>query len=92
MRQLINQTSRVVRTCFPHLLILSGTGWRLGAAAAAGFALLVSSAPSSHRNISKGTPSCPVTAARLAEVARLREAVVVEVTELGVGGLAPWTL
>ena len=48
--------------------------------------LLLSSAPSTDRDVPEGSTSCPVTPTCLAEVPRLRGAVVIEVAELGVGG------
>lgn len=40
-------------------------------------------------DVAEGAAVGPVAAARLAEVARLREVIVIVVTELGVGGVAP---
>lgn len=59
--------------------------WRFGSAA---FGPFVPPAASAHRNVPQSSSSRPVTPARLAKVPRLRQAVVVEVAELCVGGFA----
>jgi len=51
-------------------------------------ALGVAPAPAADGHVAERAAAGPVAAARLAEVARLRERVVVEVAELGVGGVA----
>jgi hypothetical protein len=53
---------------------------------------LVLAASSSDGDVAERAALGPVAAARLAEVARLREAVIVVVAELGVRGLAPRAL
>lgn len=57
-----------------------------------GARFLVLSTPSSNRDVPKGTPLGPVPPTSLTEVPRLREAVVVVVAELGVGGVTPRAL
>jgi len=57
-----------------------------------GAGALVLAASTANRDVAEGATFGPVAAARLAEVARLREAVVVVVAELGVRGLAPRAL
>lgn len=49
-------------------------------------------AATANWDVTEGATVGPVAAAGLAEMARLREVVVVVVAELGVGGLAAWAL
>ena len=63
---------------------------RLGAAAS--FAPLVPPAAAADGDAPQGAASGPVPPAGLAEVAGLREAVVVEVAKFCVGGFTSWTL
>jgi hypothetical protein len=56
------------------------------------FSFLVSTASTTHRNTSKGTPSSPVSPTGFAKVAGLREVIVIEVAKLGVGRFTPWAL
>jgi len=56
------------------------------------FVLLVPTASSTNRNVPESSTSCPITPTSLAKVPRLREAVVVEVAKLGVGGFTPRAL
>jgi|UniRef100_A0A804N5F7 hypothetical protein len=68
-------------------------GGRRGARAATAGGLLagalgVAPAPAADGHVAERAAAGPVAAARLAEVARLRERVVVKVAELGVGGVA----
>lgn len=44
--------------------------------------------PTADRNVTESSALSPVTAARLAEVARLREVIIVVVAEFGAGGVA----
>jgi len=67
--------------------------WRgPGAAAGASSAPLVPPAAAANRDVPQGSATCPVPSASLAEVAGLREAVVVEVAKLCVGGFTSRTL
>ena len=52
--------------------------------------LRVLAGPTSNGDVTEGPTLGPITTASLVEVTRLREVVVVVVTELGVGGVAPW--
>lgn len=65
---------------------------RPGVVAGASSAPLVPPAAAANRDVPQGPATCPVPSAGLAEVAGLREAVVVEVTKLCVGGFTSWTL
>ena len=58
---------------------------------ATAFSMPVSPVATTDWNVAEGTATCPVSPTAFAEVAWLSEAVVVEVTELGVGGFASWT-
>ena len=60
--------------------------------AAASFGPLVPPAAAAHRHVPEGAVFGPVSPAGLAEVAGLREAVVVVIAKLGVGGFTSWTL
>lgn len=64
----------------------SGGWWHY--AGASGGAALVLAAATADGDIAEGPAFGPVTAAGLAEVARLSEVVVVVVTKFGVGGIA----
>ena len=55
------------------------------------FASFVSSTATSDGDAPQCTTSGPVPATGLAKVARLREAIVVEVAKFGVCGLTSWT-
>lgn len=65
---------------------------RPGVAAGASSAPLVPPAAAAYGDIPQGPATCPVPSAGLAEVTGLREAVVVEVAKLRVGGFTSWTL
>ena len=52
--------------------------------------LRVLAGPTSNGDVTEGPTLGSITTASLVEVTRLREVVVVVVTELGVGGVAPW--
>ena len=54
-------------------------------------ALSVFAGPTADWDVTEGATVSPVATAGLAEVARLREVVVVVVAELGVGGVTAWT-
>jgi len=65
---------------------------RPGAVSGASSAPLVPPAAAANRDVPQGSATSPVPSASLAEVAGLREAVVVEVAKLCVGGFTSWTL
>lgn len=68
------------------------SSWRLRPVVAFAPLAVVSPASAPHGDVPESAPAGPVAAACLAEVTRLREAVVVEVAEFRVGGLAAGTL
>lgn len=55
------------------------------------FATLHFAGTATNGYVPEGSTECPVPFTRFAEMTRLREAIVVEVAELGVHGIAAWT-
>lgn len=67
-----------------------GSGRRGGSGGGAPLGVLPGAA--ADRDVSKNTSFSPVPSTALAEVARLREVVVIVIAEFGVCRIAPWTL